>query len=320
MTSRRAFITGLGATAAATPLVAAAQQAAPAKIGWLTTGPHPYFEDFRLRLKDLGWVDGQNVSIEQRYAGDVIARLDELAVELLRSGPAVIIVSGAAATDTARRMLGAVPVVSVSGDPVASGAAASLARPGGNITGIAILAPDLAAKWVETITLALPGLSRLAILADPGGAKAQIPAAEMAAARLRVQTATRRGGSLAEIEEFFRWAKHERFGAAALMSSALFASLRQKIVALAAQHRVPTVYEHRGFVDAGGLMSYGPNFREIFRKAATYVDRILKGAKPADLPIEQPTTFELVVNLKTATALGVTLPQSFLFRADEIIR
>ena len=297
-----------------------AQQPPPVKIGWLTTGPHPYFEDFRRGMKDLGWIEGQNLSIEQRYAGDVVARLDELAAELLRLNPALIVVSGAAAADTAKRVLAGVPVVSVSGDPVAAGVAASLARPGGNITGIAILSVDLAAKWVELATLAIPGLSRLAVLADPGGAKGQLQTAEAAAARLGIQTMVRRGGNLAEIEEFFRSAKQERAGAAALMSSALFASLRQGIVGFAAHHRMPTVYEHRGFVDAGGLMSYGPDFREIFRRVATYVDRILKGAKPADLPIEQPTKFEVVVNRKTAAALGLTLPRSFLIRVDDFVQ
>jgi putative ABC transport system substrate-binding protein len=316
---RRVFIAALG-FAATSPRAVVAQPASPVKIGWLTTGPHPYLDDFRRGMKDLGWIEGQNLSIEQRYAGDVLARLDELAAELVRLGPAVIVVSGAAAADAAKRIVSGLPVVAVSADPVGAGIAASLARPGSNITGIAILATDLAAKWVELATLAIPGVSRLALLADPGGAKGQIATAEAAAARIGVQTVSRRGANLAEIEDFFRSAKQERAGAAALMSSALFASLRRRIVGFAAQHRLPTVYEHRGFVEAGGLMSYGPDFHEIFRRAATYVDRILKGAKPAELPIEQPTKFELVVNRTTVAALGLVLPQSFLIRVDQVVQ
>ena len=295
-------------------------QPPPARIGWLTTGPHPFLQDFRQALRELGYVEGRTVVIEERYAGDRHERLRELAADLAQDKVDVIVVSGALATSVASGVVTSVPIVTISGDPVGSGVVAGLARPGGNVTGLAILSADLAQKWLEFVREAVPRAKLVAILQDPAGAPGQDAAAEATARRLGLRTLVLRARSTAQIEEFYRTAVRERAGAAVLLSSAFFASERTRIVGLAAQHRLPTLYEHRGFVDAGGLMSYGPDMRDVFRRAADYVDRILKGGKPSEMPIEQPTKFQLVVNLKTATALRLTLPPSFLARADEVLR
>ena len=295
-------------------------QPVPAKIGWLTTGPHPFLADFRQGLRDRGYVEGRTVVIEERYAGEEPDRLRDLAVELAKAKVDALVVSGALATKIAHGAVTSIPIVTISGDPVGSGVVASLARPGGNVTGLAILSADLAQKWLEFVREALPKVKVVAILFDPAGTPGQDAAATAAARKLGLRTVVGRAQTTAQIEEFYRTAVRERAGAAVLLSSAFFASERSRIVALAAQHRLPTLYEHRGFVDAGGLMSYGPDMRDVFRRAADYVDRILKGSRPAEMPIEQPTKFQLVVNLKTATALGLTLPAAFLARADEVLR
>lgn len=295
-------------------------QPAPARIGWLTTGPHPFLREFRQGLRDLGYVEGQNLIIEERYTGDRQERLHELATALARERVDVLVVSGALATRVAREAVPSLPIVSISGDPVGAGVVASLARPGGNITGLSIVSADLAQKWMELVREALPRLRLVAVLQDPAGTAGQDAAAEAAARKLGLRTFVARAQTTAQIEEFYRAATREKAGAAVLLSSAFFASERARIVALAARHRLPTLYEHRGFVDAGGLMSYGPDLGDVFRRAATYVDRILRGSKPAEMPIEEPTKFQLVINQKAAMTLGLTLPPAFLARADEVLR
>ena len=299
--------------------VAFAQPSA-AKIGWLTTGPHPFLQDFRARLRDLGYVEGRTIVIEERNAGEQPERLGELAAELVREKVDVVVVSGARAGRAVREVVTSVPVVSVSADPVGAGIVASLARPGGNITGLAIVSDDLAPKWLEFVREAVPRVRLVALLHDPGGSAGQAAAADAAARRLGMRTLKLRAQSGDQIDEFFSAAARERAGAAVVLSSTFFASQKARIVALAARHRLPTLYEHRDFVDAGGLMSYGPDLREVFVRAADYVDRILKGARPADMPIEQPSRFQLIVNLKTAEALRLALPPAFLSRADEVLR
>ena len=295
-------------------------QPAPARVGWLTTGPHPFLREFRQALRELGYVEGQNLVIDERYTGDRQERLHELATGLARDKADVLVVSGALATRVARDAAPALPIVSVSGDPVGAGVVASLARPGGNVTGLSIVSADLAQKWMELVREALPRVRLVAILQDPAGTAGQAAAAEVAARKLGLRTTVTRAQTPTQIEDFYRAAVRGKAGAAVLLSSAFFASERARIVALAAQHRLPTLYEHRGFVDAGGLMSYGPDLADVFRRAATYVDRILKGGKPAEMPIEEPSKFQLVVNHKAATMLGLALPPAFLARADEVLR
>jgi putative ABC transport system substrate-binding protein len=303
----------------AAPLAAESQSAGKVQIGWLTTAPHPFLEAFRQGLRDLGWVERQNLVIEERYAGGRPERLADLATELIKLKVNVIMVSGAAATRAAHRASASAPVVFVTGDPVSDGIVASLARPGGNVTGLALMNTEVSAKWVELIREVLPGTPRIVILWDPSASRPQLQVAEAAARSLQLQVRTLEARSAEEIDRAFQVAVSDRAGALVPLSSAFFAAEKQRIAGLAARHRLPIVYEHRDFVEAGGLMSYGPDLRDVFRRAAGYVDKILKGARPADLPVEQPTKFELVVNLKTAKALGLTIPPSVLARADELI-
>jgi len=226
------------------------------------------------------------------------------------------VVGGTAATKAVKAAMASTPVVAVTGDPVGAGFAATLAHPGGQITGLALLSPDMSTKWIELVSEIVP---RIALLVEPEAGRNQLPAIEPAAQRLRLQLLRldiRRPDDIAPAFE-----KAARQGADAIvpLSSPVFANLRERIVALAARYRLPAVYEDRLFAEAGGLLSYGPSLAAVYRRAASYVDRILKGAKPGDLPIEQPTKFELVINLKTAKALGLTIPPSVLARADEVI-
>jgi putative ABC transport system substrate-binding protein len=216
-------------------------------------------------------------------------------------------------------------VFAVGGDPVGRGIVTSLARPGGNVTGLAMLAPELVVKRLELVTQAVPGVSRVAVLWHPGAlgertGKDMLKEAEVAARALgvRLQVVEVRGP--ADFDRAFSETTRARAGALTVLPSPMFTSERRRLVDLAAKNRLPAVYIWREFVDAGGLMSYGPNLGDLYRRAATYVDKILKGAKPGDLPVEQPTKFDLVINLKTAKALGLTIPQSILVRADEIIQ
>ena len=298
----------------------AGQTPASARIGWLSTGPHPYLEDFRRGLRELGWVEGQNAAIIERYSdGSAEERMIQAARAILEQRLDVLVVSGAVATQIAARVTTSVPIVSVSGDPVGLGVAGSLARPGRNVTGMAIVSAELAAKWTELVKECFPRVTRLAVLVDPAGSPGQAATAEASARALNIiptrVTVTRAD----ELEAAFQAAARARAGALVVVSSAFFASQRQRIVALASQHRLPAVYEHRAFVEAGGLMSYGPDLRETFRRAAGYADRVLRGARPADLPIEQPTRFELLVNLRTARALGVEIPAGVRARADHVV-
>ncbi|HEV8440709.1 MAG TPA: ABC transporter substrate-binding protein [Methylomirabilota bacterium] len=290
------------------------------RIGWLTTGPHPFIEAFRQALRELGYVEDRNLVIEERYAGDKPERLPELAEELLRLKVDLVITSGRAATAAAQKVSATVPVVFVTGNPVGEGFARSLAAPGGNLTGLALLNPELAAKWIELAKDTLPAISRVAILWDPNGDREQRKTAKATTRFMGLAWSVLEARSAGDIERAFAMASRQRVGALIILSSAFFASERQRIVSLAARYRLPVVYEHRDFVEAGGLMSYGPDLRDVFRRAATYVDKVLKGARPAELPIEQPAKLEMVINLKTARDLGLAIPQSLLVRADAVIQ
>jgi len=301
------------------PLAVNAQQAGKVyRIGWMTTGPLALIVNFREGMRELGYVEGQNVVIEQRYGRP--ERLPELAEELTRLKVDLIVASGSAAVRAAQKVSVSVPIVFVTGDPVGDHFVASLARPGGNMTGLALLNPEISAKWIELVRETFPKASRIAMLFDPGSTRTQPVAAESAARSLGLQTVTLDAGSADDIERAFQTAARERVGAIVPLSSAFFNSQRERIVSLAARHRMPAVYENREFVEVGGLISYGPDYRDVFKRLAAHADKVLKGTKPTDLPVEQPTKFELVINLKTAKALGLTIPQTLLQRADEVIQ
>lgn len=301
-----------------TPLAIEAQQAERVhRLGWLAAGPHPFIASFRQGMHELGYAEGQNLVIEERYASP--EQLPQAAAELVRLKPDVLFTSGAASTDAARKTTTSLPIVSVSADPVSSGNVASLAQPGGNVTGLAILSSELAAKAVEFAKQAFPGISRVVILLDPGTTESQYAIAERSARTLSLQLTPVSVRKPEDIDRAFQLAAWARAPVVPL-SSPFFLSQRQWIVSMAARHKVPAVYEHRDFVEiSGGLMSYGPNIHDLFRRSATYVDKVLKGAKPADLPVEEPIKFDVVINLKTAKVLGLTIPSSVLRRADRVI-
>ncbi|HEU5189507.1 MAG TPA: ABC transporter substrate-binding protein [Methylomirabilota bacterium] len=289
------------------------------RIGWLSTFSHPMLEPFREGLRAHGYVEGQNLVIEQRYADGKLERLPSLADQLVLLRLDVLVVSGRATTMAARDHASRVPIVFVTGDPVADGVVTNLARPGGNMTGMALMTHEIAAKWVELARDAL-GASRIGIVADPGGGKAQRLSAEQAARQLGLEWHILEVGTEDGIERAFQAAARRRVQALIFLSSPFFARERSRLVGAAARHRQPVIYEHRDFVDSGGLMSYGPNVRDVFRRAAAQVDKILKGAQAGDLPVEQPTKLELVINLKAARPLGLTFPQSVLVRADAVLQ
>jgi len=277
-------------------------------------------------LRDLGYVEGRNLVIEDRSAEGKFERLPALAAELVALGVDVILAPGTPSAMAARQATGTVPiVVANAGDPVASGLVASLARPGGNVTGLSLLVPELVGKCLEHLRQAVPGAARIAVLWQPGAIPERaeddmLKQAGVAARLLGVQAQFVEARSPADFDRAFSDMAQARAGALAVLTSTMFLIERRRLVALATKHRLPAVYSLREFVDAGGLMSYGANAADLFRRAATYVDKILKGTKPADLPVEQPTKFELVINLKAAQALGITIPQSVLWRADEVIQ
>ena len=263
--------------------------------------------------------------IEYRDAEGKLERLPALAAELVALKVDVIVAAGTPAALAAKQATRTLPIVfAAAADPVASGLVTSLARPGGNVTGLSILAPELVGKCLEQLKQAVPGVSRVAVLWQPGGLgerteKDMLKGAEVAARALGVRLQFVEARGPADFDRAFSDMTRARAGALTVLASAMFFSERRRLVDLAAKNRLPAVYPLREFVDAGGLMSYGPNLADLFRRAATYVDKILKGAKPGDLPVEQPTKFELVINLKTAKALGLTIPPSLLQRADQVI-
>lgn len=318
---RRAAV-GAGALLLALTLAgpAPAQPAAKVyRIGWLSAAAHPMLEPFRQGLRDLGYVEGQNLLIEQRYADGKVERLGFLADELVRLPVDVLMVSGRVAAHAVRGHAGRVPVVFVTGDPVGDGIVTSLARPGNNITGMALMTHEIATKWIELAREAL-GASRIAILADPAGGTLQRRRAEETAQAIGLDWHTIYARTPDEIDRAFEAAARRRAQGAVVLSSPLFAAERARLVKAAARARIPVVYEHRDFVVGGGLMSYGPNVRDVFRRAAGHVDKIFKGTPAGELPVEQPTTLELVVNLKTARALGLSIPQSVLLKADAVLQ
>jgi putative ABC transport system substrate-binding protein len=328
---RRTFMAMLTGGLLAAPLAAEAQQAAKvARIGWLgfnlAAGDPRITEAFLQGLRDLGYVEGRNVVVDYRDAEGKSERLSALAAELVALKVDLIVVAGTLAALAAKQATRTLPIVFIAvGDPVTSGLVTSLARPGGNVTGSTVLDPALVGKRLEQLKQAVPGVSRVAVLWQPGflperTGKDILKETEVAGRALGVRLQFVEARGPADFDRAFSDMTRARAGALTVLGSAMLFAERRRLVDLAAKHRLPAVYTTREFVDAGGLMAYGPNVADLFRRAATYVDKILKGAKPGDLPVEQPTKFELVINLKTAKALGLTIPQSLLQRADEVIQ
>ena len=276
---------------------------------------------FQGGLRDLGWIEGQSVMVDYRWAEGNTERLPVLVAEFVRLNVDVMVVAGPPAIRASQRTTSTVPIVFAVrlSDPVASGFAASLARPGGNITGLASQYEEIVGKHVQLLSEAIPRLSRVVLLRHTAGLPTLLTEAERAARQLGIKTRIVEVTNVAEYESAFRIAKSERAQAVYVLPSPIFSAHRKRLVELAAQYRLPAAYELREYVEAGGLLSYGPNTAAMYRRAASYVDRILKGAKPGDLPVERSTTFELAINVKTARALGLAMPQSLLARADHLI-
>jgi len=308
----------------AAPLDGAAQRAKVYRIGQLSTGnprSSPIFQAFEEKLRELGYAEDQNLVIEFRYAEGRTERLPGLAAELIRLNVDVVVVASDPATRAAKEASAKIPIVmvGVNYDPVELGYIASLARPGTNVTGVLFLHRELTAKRLELFREMFPAVKRMAVLSDPQGID-QLSSVEAAnrSMGLQLQVLELRNPSY-DLESAFRAAKRSRAEALYVLTTPVLFRERSKIAQLALKDRLPTSFAHREHVDDGGLMSYGPNFNDMWRLAAVYVDKILKGAKPADLPVEQPTKFELVINLKTAKALGLSIPPSLLARADQVI-
>ena len=326
-TRRRELLVALGAGALACAAAVRAQ-APPTirKIG-LLSGFSPSvearsYQAFLLGLRDLGWVEGKNISIEYRYAEGRHDRLPDVAADLVRLNVEVIVTTATSDTLAAQKATRAIPIVMVAGgDPVASGLVESLARPGANITGLSQMLQGLGGKRLELLKEIVPKLSDVAVLWNPQSTSATLNWREnqQPARQLGIQLHSLEVRSPNELDKAFEAAIGARAGALAILPDPVITTNLKRIVDFAAKSRLPSIYQSSEFADAGGLVTYGPDRADLFRRAATYVDKILKGTKPGDLPVEQPSKLELVVNLKTAKALGITIPQSVLFRADRVI-
>jgi len=323
---RRKFITLLGG-AAAWPLSARAQQPAIPVVGFLHAGsPEPnvnFVLAFRTGLGKTGYVEGQNLAIEFRWAAGQDARLPEMATDLVRRQVAAIVTPASTpAALAAKAATTTIPIVfTTGGDPISLGLVASLNRPGGNATGVAFMTVELTAKRLSLLHELVPGAARVIALVDPNYALAEaiIKDLQEARATLGLQVEILYAGTAREIDAAFATMVQKRADALLMTASPFFTNRRVQIVTLATRHALPVLYDIREFAEAGGLMSYGPSFRDIYQQAGIYTGRILKGERPADLPVMQPTKFELVINLTTARALGITVPNMLLARADEVI-
>jgi ABC-type uncharacterized transport system substrate-binding protein len=320
---RREFITVLGG-AVAWPLAARAQQAGSTiRVGLLWPGDappvSPRMESFRQGLRALGFVDGQNIAIELRYAQRGPQQLPELAAELISLKVDVILAPGDFAPKVAQQATETIPIVAGGDDILGAGVVASLSRPGGNTTGLTILSPELSAKRLEILRDIIPGLSRVAALWDPTTGASQVTMTTSAALSLNLKLQVLEVRRREDVAGAVRVARDSQAEALNVFSSPFLASLHREIIAFAAEYRLPAIYQWKEHIEAGGLVSYGPNLGAIWRQFGIIVAKVLKGVKPADLPVEQPTKFELVVNLRTAKSLGLSIQPSVLLRADEVI-
>jgi putative ABC transport system substrate-binding protein len=309
------------------PFAEAQQPKQIPRVGWLTVSsksvlPQRY-EAFRQGLRDLGYIEGRNIVIERGDAGGKIDRLADAAAELVRLKVEVIVTTGTTGSLAAKQATSTVPIVmTTGGDPVREGLIASLARPGGNITGLTSISTDLAGKRLELLTETIGKLTRVGVLLNPGdpSSSGSLAETEAAARALGVEVQALEVRSPNDFEAAFKAASRRRVQALIILQNSLINSQRTRILELATKNRLPTMFGEAAQVESGGLMSYAPNSAELFRRAATYVDKILKGAKPADLPVEQPMKFEFVINLKAAKQIGLTIPPNVLARADRVIR
>jgi putative ABC transport system substrate-binding protein len=297
------------------------------RIGYLESGGAERMKSrlaaFQQGLQELGYLEGKNIVIEQRYAAGKFERLPELAAELIRLKVDVILTSGAPAAHAAKQVTTTIPIVmGNAADPVGTGLVSSLARPGGNVTGLSDFFAGVITKRLELLKEVIPAARRVAVLLNPANPTnpLQLKMIQAVAPALHVAVLPFEARGPDDIDRAFSAMRKERAGALIVMGDPMLGSHPRRTVDLAVKSRLPAIYGARGPVEAGGLMSYGTNFEDLFRRAATYVDKILKGRKPADLPVEQPTKFELVINLKTAKQIGLTIPPNVLARADRVIR
>jgi putative ABC transport system substrate-binding protein len=319
---RRAFLSALTLSAVRVPLAANAQQAGKvARLGVLLLGAtDPNLDAFRGGLRELGYLEGHNLIIEYRTADGIAERLADLAVELVRLKPDVIAALGGDVAPFAKRATPTIPIVMwTSGDPVKGGLVASLARPGGNVSGVTFLSADLAGKRIQFLKEAIPAISRVGVLWNPDHADDELHETQAAARTLGIQIQSLEFRGPGDLEGAFQAAIRGHAQAVIVVSSRQMTLNRARILELAGRKTLPLVSGWGPWAQGGALFSYGPDLNFLARRAASYVDKILKGAKPADLPVEQPTKFELVVNMRVAKALGVTIPPSILVRADQII-
>jgi len=322
---RREFITLLGGMVA-WPLPLRAQQPAKVpRIGFLRFGPASAYADrveaLRTGLRDLGYIEGKSIVIEFRWA-DRVDQLPEFAAELARMNVDAIFAMSSTEVEATRQATKTIPIVfATHADPGGLGHVASLARPGGNITGLTVILSDLVAKELETLKEAVPQATRVGVLFSPTAPSHRpvVQAVETAGEKLRVQLVMVPARTVEDFEGAFSTMSREHVGGFVVVDAPLTVSHRQRLAELALTHRLPGMFGTKENVEAGGLMSYGPDFNDLVRRAATYIDKILKGAKPADLPVEQASKYELVINLKTAKAIGLTLSEAFLLRADKVI-
>jgi putative tryptophan/tyrosine transport system substrate-binding protein len=327
---RKIFCIALCVLLLALGLSAEAQQTGKVpRIGFLesstASGIAVLLEAFRQELSKLGWIEGKNITIEYRFAEQKNERLPELAADLVRLKVDVIVVSGSGPAIAAKSATTTIPIVMANlGDPVGAGLVASLARPGGNVTGNASLSPELNSKRLEVLRDTVPKLARVGLLVQPGGSiplDLQLKELRPAALALKLkleEIATQPDAK--GLESAFQTAKQKQVGAIMTQADRRFFAERKRIVELAVKHRLPAIYSQKPFVDEGGLMSYGADFDDLYRRAAVYVDKILKGAKPADLPVQQATKFEFVINLKAAKQIGLTIPPDVLARANKVMK
>jgi putative tryptophan/tyrosine transport system substrate-binding protein len=323
-----ARVTVLALSILATPVVTAAQQPQGSpRIGVLSSSSpereQGYLAAFQQSLGDLGYSEGKNLFIERRYAAGKFDALPELAADLVRLKVDILVVTGTPAAHAAKNATPLIPIVTVTAaDPVATGLVTRLARPGGNVTGLTDLAPGLVAKRLQLLKEVIPSATRIGVLLNPDNSSSvpQLRLTQEAASALGLSILSVEARRLDDIDRAFATVRAKHAIALLLIADGLLGSNRKRIIQLTAKNRLPAIYWRREFVEDGGLMSYGASVVDLYRRAAAYVDKILKGARPSDLPVEQPTKFELTINLATAKALGLTMPQSIVMRADEVIR
>ena len=322
MVNRRAFLSALAGSLLAVPLAAGASQAP--RVGFLWGGPpsQSLLRDFEDALRERGWVSGRNITIEHRAAEGHSERLPQLAAELVQARVSVMVTSQSPSTQAAKKASGTIPIVMLgNGDPVRYGLVTNLARPEGNVTGLSFLVNEVSVKVIELLKEAVPKTERVAVFVNPTnpGAAPFLADLTSAAPRLGIRIRPVEVNTINELDQALTALTRESVNAVLLGPEGFVVSQRRRIIEFAMVHRWPVVGPAPAFVEAGGLMSYAPHLSALYRQAAVYVDKLLRGAKPADLPVEQPSKFELIINLKTAKALGLTIPSSLLQRADQVI-